>query len=132
MANNIHFGRINNINEKIDAFEKLIKSSTELQVKKIFTSTAFRIKDIQKIIAADPDAKFVRVYNAVSKRGGYTTFMAAVDDDDVKPRNGQRAVQSEAAPRSLERVVVKQSCCACHPCRIASNHHNRTGNEPRT
>jgi hypothetical protein len=100
----VPYADLDPINAQIDAFRKKIAESTDEQIKgMIYTATAFRVPDVQALLAAHPDCAYLRVFNAFDG-GEHTTYMVALNSNF-------ESLTSDGA-------VVMQSCCPCKPCKI--------------
>lgn len=116
------------INKRIDAFEALIKKpNNDADIQNIFTSTAFPIKDVLRLIAENWGCDYLRVYNAINPKGTYHMFMAAVKSKDAQNTEGTQprlmAARGDGRQESSPSgPVILRSCCPCNPCRIIAKH----------
>jgi hypothetical protein len=95
------------IRDQIMDLDTTISASTDPKIKQIKKATSFPIQDVYRMLAENPDAKYLRVYNGF-KDGEFVTYMAPVSD----------TFQTFVAEDSSDDSVISKACCACRPCTI--------------
>jgi hypothetical protein len=95
------------IRDQILDLDATISASTDPKIKQIKRATSFPIQDVYRMLAENPDAKYLRVYNGF-KDGEFVTYMAPVSD----------TFQTYVAADSSDDSVISKACCACRPCTI--------------
>ena len=95
------------IRDQIMDLDSTISASTDPKIKQIKKATSFPIQDVYRMLDANPDAKYLRVYNGF-KDGEFVTYMAPVSD----------TFQTYVAADSSDDSVISKACCQCRPCTI--------------
>ena len=102
---NTNIGGPGGIRDQIMDLDTTIGASTDPKIKQIKKATAFPIQDVYRMLDANPDAKYLRVYNGF-KDGEFVTYMAPVSDTFL----------TFVAPDSSDDSVISKACCHCRPC----------------
>ena len=95
------------IRDQILDLDATISASTDPKIKQIKKATSFPLQDVFRMLAQNPDAKYLRVYNGF-KDGEFVTYMAPVND----------TFQTYVAEDSSDDSVISKACCACRPCTL--------------
>jgi hypothetical protein len=95
------------IRDQILDLEATVAASTDAKIKQIRRATTFPIQDVFRMLAENPDAKYLRVYNGF-QGGAFVTYMAPVNN----------TFYTFVAPDSSDLSIISKSCCHCNPCRF--------------
>ncbi|PZR36024.1 MAG: hypothetical protein DI538_14495 [Azospira oryzae] len=97
---------INTIRGEITTYASAVAASSDPRIMALKKATSFPVEDIQAVLDANPNCRYLRVYNGIDSQGNYVTYLAAINE----------AFQSFLTEDPDNGTVITKSCCHCNPC----------------